>query len=59
MNILNVCCLPLPRIAKDARTRDSRERLDKGVLEELGGGGGGGGEPDPFVETASALQAAV
>ena len=26
-----------------ARTCDARERLDKEVLEEIGGGGGGGG----------------
>ena len=34
-----------------------KQRSDKEWLEE--GGGDGGEEPDPFVETASALQAAV
>ena len=61
MLILNVCSSLLPRIARDARTSDARERSDKECLEggeggggEGGGEGGGGGgeEPDPFVETA-------
>ena len=47
--MLNVCCLLLPRIARDVRTHGALERSDKECLEEEGEGGK---EPDPFVETA-------
>ena len=48
--------------SRHVHKRQPGARSDKEVLEERGGEGEEGGEgqePDPFVETASALQAAV